>query len=240
MPTGPIIPDEAIRYILFQRTGYLRFPVTTLYRHLLRRLPFHLPVYNLVVGAESRIARSRVRDLYIADMQAEFDSIRDYLPDVCTTVLDIGCGVAGIDVFLDQHYGEQAPDFYLLDRSQIDRSVYYMFNEQASFYNSLDVARKMLIGNDIPADRIHLREVDAGPDIHVPGGVGLAISLLAWGFHFPVDTYAQQVRDLLSDDGVVILDVRSNTDGMETLRRTFGQITVVLETEKYTRVAARP
>jgi SAM-dependent methyltransferase len=234
-----VIPDQAVRYILFQRTSYLRFPVTPLYRHALRHLPFQLPVYNLIIGAESRIGRSRVEALYSADMHSEYESIKDYLPETCAAVLDIGCGVAGIDIYVNRHYATQTPDFHLLDRSHVERRVYYMFNKRAAFYNSLDVARRLLIANYVAAHRVHTHDANPNSALDVPGGIDLVISLLAWGFHFPVETYAGQVRDRLSDDGVVILDLRKGTGGLASLKRIFGRVTIILETEKYDRVAVQ-
>lgn len=232
------IPDEAIKYILFQRTAYLRFPITLLYRHVLRPLPFSLPIYNLVVGVESRFGRSRIKALYEADMQDEYNSIKHVLPDSCRTVLDIGCGVAGIDVFIDRHYAGQAPDFYLLDKSQVETSVFYMFHEQAAFYNSLYVAGAMLNSNGISHQRIHLLEANDRNEIGMDAPVDLVLSLISWGFHYPVDTYVERVHDLLSENGVVILDIRKGTDGIEVLRRTFAQVDVIFETEKQCRVVA--
>lgn len=233
------IPDEAVKFILFQRTGYLRFPITPLYRHVLRHLPVSLPLYNLVIAVESRFGRARIKALYDADMQNEYNSIKHVLPDSCSSVLDIGCGVAGIDVFINRHYSEQAPDFYLLDKSRVEKSVFYMFHEQAAFYNSLDVARETLHANGISPECIHLLEANDRNEISMDVPVDLVLSLISWGFHYPVDIYVERVHELLSENGVVILDVRKGTDGIDVLWRVFGQVDVILETEKQYRVMAK-
>jgi SAM-dependent methyltransferase len=233
------VPDEAVRYILLQRTGYLRFPLAPIDRHVLSRLPVHLPVYNVVTTIEARLRRSRIKKLYSKDMHAEYTSIRDYLPEACASVLDIGCGAAGIDVLIDQHYVDQSLDIYLLDKTEVERNVFYMFQDRAAFYNSLDTAKDLLTANGIPAERIHLREANAANEIQVPNGVDLVISLLSWGFHYPVATYADRVKELLSIKGVAILDIRKGTDGLDTLGDVFSQVHVILDASKYVRVAAR-
>ena len=234
------VPDEAVRYILLQRTGYLRFPITPLYRHVLRRIPFNLPAYNLVTAVETRLHGSRIKALYSADMHAEYETFKSYLPDACASVLDIGCGMAGIDAFIDRHYPDSSPDIHLLDRSRVERSVFYMFNEQAAFYTSLEVARQLLVENGIAGNRIHLHEVREGNEITASPKVDLVISLLSWGVHYPVDTYAEQVRTLLSERGIVVLDIRKETGGIEALKRTFSHVSIIQDAGKYVRVAARP
>ncbi|HEY0602581.1 MAG TPA: hypothetical protein VGD58_06705, partial [Herpetosiphonaceae bacterium] len=93
------VPDAAIPYILFQRTTYLRFPVAPVYRFFNRTLPFETPLYNVVVAIESRLRRRQIKALYAEDMQREYQTFRQYLPERCNAGLDVGCGVAGIDVF---------------------------------------------------------------------------------------------------------------------------------------------
>ena len=200
------IPDAAVRYILFQRTGYSVTPITLLYRHVLNHLPFPLPVYNLIVPVEAKLRSSSIKGLYARDMAREYTSIAPFLPTRCSAILDVGCGVAGIDVFLHRHYvrrghPEPDPDFYLLDKSRTEASVYYMFERRAAFYNSLAVARSLLVANGIPSRRVHLLEVTSRSEIAVQATFDLVVSLISWGFHYPVDTYADRVRDLLTDGG---------------------------------------
>lgn len=65
------------------------------------------------------------------------------------------------------------------------------------------------------------------------------LSLISWGFHYPVSTYLDRVRELLSDDGVLILDLRRDTGGLEDLRRAFRQVEIVRSADKFDRVLAR-
>ncbi len=155
-----VIPDEAITYILFQRTGYLRIPVGPIYRLLNKLLPFETPLYNLVTALEARFRAAKIKALYEGDMQHEYHSIREYLPTTCSTVLDIGCGVAGIDVFIQGHYANAHMNFYLLDKTLVERNVFYLFKPHGAFYNSLDVARTILISNGISVHHVHLLEAD--------------------------------------------------------------------------------
>jgi SAM-dependent methyltransferase len=238
MPDYLTIPDKAVPYILFQRTAYLRFPVAPIYRQLDRLLPFETPFYNLVVAIESRLRASRIKALYRTDMRREYLSIRPYLPQTCRAILDIGCGVAGIDVHLARHYSPHTPHFYLLDKSQVENRVFYMFRPRAAFYNSLEVAAQLLTSNGIPLERVHPIEANDKGTVGLSTEIDLAISLLAWGFHFPIETYLDKVCSLLSPQGTIVLDVRKCTDGLDVLKHSFRQIRVISETPKQHRVVA--
>jgi SAM-dependent methyltransferase len=236
-----IVPDSAIKYILFQRTAYIRLPVARI-DSVLRRLSRRqraTPAYNLGIALESRFARGRTRTLYAEDMEREYQSIRNVLPPVCASVLDIGCGVAGIDVFVQRHYGEEDIDFFLLDRSEVTMNVFYSFQSHGAFYNSLETARTLMTLNGVPAERIHLLEATPGMEIRITGKVDLIISLLSWGFHYPVNTYLSRVHDLLSENGVLVMDIRKGSDGLKLLRDLFPRVDIVQSTLKYDRVAAR-
>jgi SAM-dependent methyltransferase len=240
MPTALRIPDAAIKYILYQRTAYLRLPAARL-AHLFQRLSrgrVQAPIFNLAVAAESRWGRSRTRALYADDMRREYESLRPVLPAQCASVLDIGCGVAGIDVYIQEHYAGREIDFYLLDRTQVTGAVYYLFESRGSFYNSLDVAKAMLTANGIPAHRVHLLEASDAGDIPIGARPDVVLSLLSWGFHYPIATYLRRAHELVSDAGVVILDIRRGTGGIEALRQVFPVVEVFQATDKYDRVAA--
>jgi SAM-dependent methyltransferase len=229
------IPDEAVTYILFQRTAYLRLPVA-----VLARLQHILPVslYNALVNVEARTRSDQIKHLYAEDMRGEYETFRDALPAECAAVLDIGCGVAGIDVLLQQHYADRKLDIFLLDKTQVEQRVFYQFNPAGAFYNSLAVARDLLVANGIDAAHVHLHEATDSNDIAISTSVDLVISLISWGFHYPVETYIQRVYEVLRPGGVVILDVRKQTSGLDMLKDMFAQVDVLLETKKQHRVAA--
>ncbi len=89
------------------------------------------------------------------------------------------------------------------------------------------------MANGVPAACIQLLEATDTRTILVPTSVHLVLSLLSWGFHYPVHIYLDQVYQLPSPDGIVILDVRKGTDGVPKLRQRFSDLLVILDTDKY-------
>src|SRR5690606_38151004 len=51
--------------------------------------------------------------------------------------------------------------------------------------------------------------------------VDSVVSLISWGWHYPVSTYLEPVRSALPPGGRLILHIRPRTGGEEELRRYF-------------------
>ena len=158
---------------------------------------------------------------YEWDCRGDYEAIAPALPSRCAALLDIGCGMAGIDLFLYRHY-TAPPHLYLLDHDKIDAPVDYGYTDTPSAYNSLNVTRTLLEANGIPSDAITM--LWAANDYYgllIDGQVDLVVSLLAWGYHFPIATYLDQVYKVLAPGGRVIVDVRKGTGGLDALRACF-------------------
>ena len=188
---------------------------------------------------EARWRRSAITQGFRNSLQEDFDDIRDHLPNQPKRILDIGCGLGGIDVFLSDRFGSMAPHFYLLDKTSVEQSIFYEFHEQAAFYNSLILAREFLSLNGVKASSITCLEAAPDNRIDIEPGLDLVISLISWGFHYPVTTYLAEVGRALSPSGVVILDVRKGTAGLRELRSLFSEVRVISEKPKFLRLLAR-
>lgn len=98
--------------------------------------------------------------------------------------------MAGIDLFLFRHY-QPTKEFqlYLLDKTSVDKRIFYNYKQRGSFYNSLSLASKMLTMNGILEANVHLLEVTDDNQITIDRKLGryiadfLGIPLPA--FHLP-------------------------------------------------------
>ena len=228
------ISNEAVMYIMFQRTSYSRLTNSSIYRVFNKIVPFSF--YNQLVKYEAKTNSSRIKALYKNDMRLEYLSIVKFLPKSCSTILDIGCGLAGIDIFLHRHYQDNSPVFYLLDKTYTEKNVYYGFKSKGAFYNSLKIAQKMLINNGLSLQNIQTLEANENNEINIDGKIDLIISLISWGFHYPVSIYLNRVYNILNNGGSIILDMRKGTDGIEILKNKFTKIEIIMEKSSYQRV----
>ena len=182
-PAGPVAPLTHLRclmtvpYLCYQRTQYLSFTNTPIVQKLLKMMPAR---FKTLVGIESDLRGDAIKRAYFHDMQVEYDRIRGYLPKTAKNILDIGCGIAGIDALISQHY-DHAVHIHLLDKSTIEDDIFYSMKDKAAFYNSLEVAKDFLVYNAVPKD--HILTINANnTNIDTDTPMDLILSLISWGF----------------------------------------------------------
>lgn len=229
-----VIERTLLPYILFQRTEYLKHNPLFVLLSLMGSVK---PLYGLSVKLKSALFAPALRRVFSRDMHAEYESIRSSLPSSASRILDIGCGVAGLDVFLSRHY-KNTVDIYLLDKTAIDPVVYYGFKERGSVYNSLADAKDLLVKNGVSPERVHTQEATPGNTIDFGVSFDVILSIISWGYHYPVSTYLKEVHAKLASGGVLIIDVRKGTGGTDMIKELFGSYTVVEDTATYERILA--
>lgn len=170
-------------------------------------------------------------------MNLEYSAIKDFLPKNAKNILDIGCGVAGIDVLISKHY-KNSIGIYLLDKTAIDGNVFYSYEDIGSFYNSLTIAKRLLMLNGVSEKKIYTQEVKSDNKIDFETSFDLVISLISWGFHYPISIYIDQVFEKMSKGGVLIVDVRKDTEGENLIRKKFGLVQVISDERKHKRILA--
>lgn len=226
-------PEESLRYILYQRSDGFRLTKGRIARFLRRRVFPIIPMHRTLAILESRVWRDETIATFNRDMRSEFETMAPHLPARGRRILDIGCGVAGLDVLLARRFAADAPEILLIDRTQIDPSVDATFEKRGTFYSSLEVARTMLEANGVAADQITTQTATDDSKVAADGPFDVVLSTLSWGFHFPVSSYLPEVLRVVADDGVVFLDVRkTNIDGLALLRAYFRDVDVIHERKK--------
>ncbi|MEN9625945.1 MAG: hypothetical protein RL557_273 [archaeon] len=195
--------------------------------------------FSSVIALESFFRGKTVAQLFSEEMNKEYQGMKALLPQNASAILDVGCGVAGIDVLLYKHYSNSKPKIYLLDKTEIPKKVYYSYTEKGCYYNSLVTSKNILEMNGVPAAQIFLQEAQDNK-ITFDAKFDLAVSLISWGFHYPLSTYLDEVYEKMSLGGVLVIDLRKipNADPVTKLRNKFGEVKIITESEKHTRVVA--
>lgn len=225
-------PSEAKHYLLLQRTGYQ----TGIFKELFRKARMRNIYDKYLIPYLDTNSTEELSNKYHNDLKDGYDKMSDYLPSQADNILDIGCGLGGINLFLNEHY-DGVPNHYLLDKNEMTE-IFYMFNQKAAAYNSLETTEAFLRKNGIEHKK--LKTVDISTDEYpLQTDFDLIISLLSWGFHYPVDTYLEDVKKSLSNRGVVIIDIRKSTDGMEILNDNFEKVDKIMNGRKRARILAQ-
>ena len=217
-------------YIVFQRTDLGRLSQS---RFLKRWLG-----YNRLVGIDGALFHGSIMEQYRVSMGKEWQSMVPYIDHPVNSVMDIGCGIAGLHEYSFRDLsGNKDWSLTLVDRNKTDEAVYYNFKADGSAYNSLHGAKSYLASRGVPEAQIHLVDVEKD-SLPNDRKYDLIISMISWGFHYPVETYLDYTKKVLADTGSMILDVRKDTGGVEALNKVF-HTDVILDEPKYQRIRCR-
>ena len=159
----------------------------------------------------------REAEQYSAELELTFSQIKSVVKTPPRRVLDIGCGMAGIDVLIGREWPEC--ELHLLDKDGVSPVINVGYHDKAddfSHYHSFDAALALLAANDI---NNRICGYQYMPSIEFD----LVISLLSWGFHYPLTTYAPRCT------GPIIVDARK---GQPMPRHK-----MLHESKKYKRIA---
>lgn len=220
------LSPKAVRLLLFQRSGY-RHPVNRIFRGITKKLGVshyydkYLDFY-LLYRIET-LRTKTIAELYYSDLKEIFNNIKSYLPYKAIKILDIGAGMGGIDLLIAKYYN-YSTDIFLLDKEGMsDKIVAGFHSNQINFshYNSFSLVKDFLVGNGVPISKIHTIDIS---NESFPQKIyfDLIISFLSWGFHYPVDTYIEDVYQSLHKNGILIIDIRKGTHGEKMLEEYFG------------------
>ena len=164
------------------------------------------------------------------NLEEDFDMIAPHLPANVKNILDIGCGIGGIDLYLWRYY---RCGLSLMDKNEVEKEIKYGYRSETSAYNKLDLTREFLKMNGVDGE-VYAYEAHTGWKF--PCRFDVILSLISCGFHYPVDTYLNMISDYLHPWGVVILDVRKHSGQIETLKRQFKNVHTIKDFEKHERV----
>lgn len=160
-----IIPDECVKYIRYQRSKL----------------------------NASRVPNDEdVKRLHAEWVRRDFDGMEPFLPEKVDTILEIGCGMAALQVLLHRKYPDAK--IRLLDGDKVTREGGGGYDKNPDVYNSRRHTEMLLAANGVKVDRwypLNTKQVLTAD---------LIISTASMGYHYPVSTYRL--------NGTVIADLR--------------------------------
>ena len=165
----------------------------------------------------------------------ELNTFKKFLPNKAENILDIGCGLGVIDIFLNKVFSNTS-NFYLLDKNRIDKKIRYGFSSNYESYNDLNETKNLLLNNNVNKERINLFNVDQ--NIEIKTKIDLVISLKSMGYHYPINIYIELLRNCCTKDTVFIFDIGENQYDENYLKTIFEDIKIIYE-EKTNNVLRR-
>ena len=165
---------------------------------------------------------SRAENLF----SKELETFKNFLPNTVQNIIDVGCGLGIINIYLNKLYSNK-PNFFLLDKNKIDKKIKYGFSDNYESYNDLNETKKILSDNDLENDCIHLFDVEK--PIEINQQIDLVISLKSMGYHYPFETYLDLFKKCCSKNTVFIFDVIDRYLKEDKLGKYFNDIEIVYE-----------
>jgi len=163
--------------------------------------------YYLAQRSEPKSAEA-----YVAACQFDVAAMKPYL--ITGDVLDIGCGLGGPSVLIAKHCGGT---LHLLDGTSWG-SRHINYGPSMEPYNDRSATDLMMAANGITEHRwwpVGATELPTVQNI---------VSLISWGWHYPVSIYGAAVARALVPGGRLILDLRPGKGGERELARDFEHV----------------
>ena len=155
-------------------------------------------------------------DSVTAEIRADLDSFLGFVPAGASRWLDVGCGMALVDVALFQAVrarGVPRCTVYLMDRTRVDkdkRLVGYGAVDDFGFYSDFGRVEELLELNGAPKDSfVFLDAPEFPPDSE---RLDLVLSRISWCFHYPYEVYADAAHRALRPGGALIVDCRKGLE----------------------------
>jgi len=162
-----------------------------------------------------------VRNLF----EKEYETIKNFLPSNALNILDIGCGLAILDIFLAQNY--EKPNFFLIDKNKVDLKIKYGFSKNYESYNNLNETKKILLANNILDEQIFLKNAEEKIDINKK--MDLVLSIKSMAFHYPLENYLDLLKRVCTKNTEFIFDISTERYQLDSLSEYFEKIDVIYE-----------
>jgi SAM-dependent methyltransferase len=176
-----------------------------------------------------KIFTNEMLEQLIRKQQEEIKIINSYIKEKPQSILDIGCGLGIYDLALQDFYKTNIK-YYLLDKTTTpseEKNVYYGHREKGAFYNNMDYTKDFLVTNGISENNIECIMVNDNNDVtnnylrEKLSNIDLVISIISWGFHYPIKTYLDTVHQILNANGLLCLHCRNINENLPILMSKF-------------------
>ena len=154
----------------------------------------------------------------------EFNSIKNYLPKSSKNILDIGCGLGVINIFLNDYYSKKSY-FTLIDKNYVDKKVIYGFNKNSESYNKLEITKDFLILNGFKTEQLQL--INADKNFEINKKYELIISLFSMGYHYPIENYFYMIKKTSTKSTKVIFDLSLEYNELNKVKKYFNKVVII-------------
>ena len=155
---------------------------------------------------------------YTTLSENEYSVISRYLYPYPKNILDLGCGLGRMSIFLNKKRPSDSK-YYLADSSEVPESAAaYGWNPGDSWYNDLNLTKEFCELNGL--NNFEIIDLKSG-GLHKLENIDLVFSFLAVGFHYPIESYLAVLKQIMAKDGLMIFGVRRGVYENSTILSKF-------------------
>lgn len=144
---------------------------------------------------------------YTTLSESEYQVIKDYLTPYPKKILELGCGLGRMSIFLNKKHPSDSK-YYLADASivtTIDPKKDRYGWDPGTWYNDLELTKQFCENNDL----VNFEVIDlAVPSLTSLRDIDFVFSVLSVGFHYPIEQYLDELKLIMKPDGLLIFGVR--------------------------------
>lgn len=145
-----------------------------------------------------------LEDDYQNHKQAVFELIDNYLNPAPTKSLEIGCGLA---LDSEYFYKKYNTDIWLLDGNETNaRDIKYGSAETFAFYNTIESLKESYDSRNLKYKFVDANNIKLGDE-----KFDLIFSLKSCGFHYPLDTYYELIKNHSTKETRLIFELRNSS-----------------------------
>ena len=170
------------------------------------------------------ISQKEIENKINDEFLKEFNSIKSYLPKSSKNILDIGCGLGVINIYLNDYYSKKSY-FTLIDKNYIDKKVTYGFNNNSESYNKLEVTKDFLMSNGFKTEQLQL--INADENFVLNNKYELIISLFSMGYHYSIKNYIDIIKKNSTKSTKVIFDLSMEYNELNEVKKYFNKVVII-------------
>lgn len=154
---------------------------------------------------------------------SEYNLFKDYIKSP-TTVLELGCGLGRMSIFLNSELKNEDIHYILADSTFDNNSPEYGWKANKGYYNDLELTRKFSERHGLTNFEVIDLEKDNFDKFKE---VDLVMSFLSVGFHYPVEDYVDNIMKISSNNCICIFGVRRNKYSEKYFEDYFNDIKLI-------------
>jgi len=137
--------------------------------------------------------------------EQEFEAIGPYVSSLPEKVLDLGCGLGRMSIYLNWKFQSEKTKYYLADTTAFTNNGRKGWNPIDTWYSDLELTKQFCELNGLK--NFELVDILKG-ELEKLENIDFVFSFMAVGYHNPVENYIDILKKITKKDALMIFGVR--------------------------------